>query len=151
MDYKHLSGRDFNVMIGNFLVHVENINLTITDNKQAVQTDGIPSGYVSGDISAKGDLEVDLKNFKLINQSAQAAGSWEDLPTFDIIVMGSNTSSEEKIEAFGCLFKISDLLGVDKKGGEKSKRKIEFEVTSPDFIKIDGVPYLSAQSSSAGF
>jgi hypothetical protein len=36
------------------------------------------------------------------------------------------------------------LLSIDPKGGEKTKHKVPFDVTSPDFIHINGVPYLDA-------
>ena len=35
-------------------------------------------------------------------------------------------------------------MNIDPKGGEKTKHKVPFEVTSPDFIRINGVPYLDA-------
>ena len=33
---------------------------------------------------------------------------------------------------------------IDPKGGEKSKHKVPFDVTSPDFVHSKGVPYLDA-------
>ncbi|MNP76220.1 hypothetical protein D3C76_1734230 [compost metagenome] len=51
---------------------------------------------------------------------------------------------ELKVEAFGCKLKVSSLLNIDPKGGEKSKHKVPFDVTSPDFVRINGVPYLAA-------
>ena len=46
------------------------------------------------------------------------------------------------MEAFGCRLKLSDLLDIDKKGGQASTFKVPFDVTDPDFVRIDGVPYL---------
>mgnify|MGYP003431380481 CR=1 FL=1 len=56
----------------------------------------------------------------------------------------SRPVDELRVEAFGCKLKVSSLLGIDPKGGEKSKHKVPFDVTSPDFIRINGVPYLDA-------
>lgn len=140
----HLSGQDFDVMLGDVLVHVENLSASISDNRKAVQTRGIPDGYVNGDVGCSGDLEIDSVNMKLLIDSARSSGSFRQLPPFDIILIGKNIDNEQKIELFGCLLSISDLFNLDAKGGDKNKHKIKFEVTSPDFVKIDGVPYLSA-------
>jgi len=35
-------------------------------------------------------------------------------------------------------------LDIDPKGGQKAVHKVPFDVTSPDFIRINGVPYLDA-------
>jgi hypothetical protein len=143
----HLSGQDFDVMLGDVLVHVENLSASITDNRKAVQTRGIPDGYVNGDVACSGDLEIDSVNMALLNEVARAAGSFRDLPPFDIVCIGKNIDHQQKIELFGCLFKISDLFNLDGKGGEKNKHKLQFEVTSPDFVRMDGVPYLSANNT----
>ena len=42
---------------------------------------------------------------------------------------------------------ISDLLDVDPKGGSKGVHKIKGFVTSPDFVHINGMPYLSADDT----
>ena len=51
---------------------------------------------------------------------------------------------ELRVEAFGLKLKVSSLLNIDSKGGEKTKHKVPYDVTSPDFIRINGVPYLDA-------
>ncbi|MCY1466045.1 hypothetical protein D9M71_842710 [compost metagenome] len=48
------------------------------------------------------------------------------------------------MEAFGCKLMVSSLLDLDPKGGSKTAHKVPYEVTSPDFIRINGVPYLDA-------
>jgi hypothetical protein len=140
----HISGQDFDVMVGDFLVHVESLSATITDNRKAVMTGGIPDGNVNGDVSCGGEIEVDTKNFNLIIESAGASGSFRELEPFDVICIAKVTGQELKTELFGCLLTISDLLNIDPKGGEKTKHKLPFQVTSPDFVRINGVPYLSA-------
>jgi hypothetical protein len=143
----HISGQDFDVMIGDLLVHVESMNASITDNRKAVQTGGVPDGYVNGDVACGGDIELDSKNFNLIIESAKSAGSFRELAPFDITCIAKLSDSEQKQELFGCLLKVSDLLSIDPKGGDKSKHKLPFEVTSPDFVRINGVPYLSASDT----
>lgn len=146
MSHKHLGGADFDIMIGDLLVHVENMTATISDNRQAVMTRGVPNGYVDGDVSCSGDIELDTKNFNLVTEVARTYGSFREMPTFDIIYMGKNVSGQHKQELYGCLINVSDLLNNDSKGGEKLKHKLPFQVTSPDFVRINGVPYLSSDN-----
>jgi len=140
---QHISGQDFDTMIGDLRIHVEVMTATITDNRKAVMTGGVPDGYVNGDVSCAGEIEVDNKNFNLIIEAAKAASSFRSLEPFDIVAVAKNGSNEHKQELFGCLLTISDLLNADSKGGEKMKHKLPFEVTSSDFVRINGVPYLS--------
>lgn len=139
----HLSGKDFDAMVGDLLIHFETVNATITDNTKEVQTDGIPDGYVTGDVSCSGEFEIDGKNFNLIIETAKANGSFRGLEPFDVICNAKSVESGQKFELFGCKFTISDLFSLDSKGGEKTKHKLPFKVTSPDFVRINGVPYLS--------
>ncbi len=139
----HISGQNFDVMIGDLLVHVESMSASITDNRKAVQTRGVPDGYVDGDVTCSGDIELDAKNFALFTEAARSAGSFRELEPFDINCIAKTATNQQKIELFGCLVKVSDLLNIDPKGSEKSKYKLPFEVTSPDFVRVDGVPYLS--------
>lgn len=48
------------------------------------------------------------------------------------------------MEAFGCKLVVTSLLDIDPKGGSTLTHKAKFFVTSPEFIKINGVPYLSS-------
>ncbi|MCS6101410.1 MULTISPECIES: DUF2597 family protein [Shewanella] len=137
-----LSGMNFNVTMGDTMIHVDTCTLTITDNSAVSQTSGVPDGYVDGDVAASGELSVNASQFALISQEAKKAGSWRAMPTFDMMFYGKTAKDEVKAEAFGCRIKLSDLLDIDKKGGQASLFKIPFDVTSPDFIHIDGVPYL---------
>lgn len=143
MSHKHLSANDFDIMVGDLVVHVENMTATITDNRQAVTTRGVPTGYVDGDVACSGEIEIDSKNFNLLIDVAKTAGSFRQMPAFNIIYMGKNVSEQLKIELFGCLINISDLLNNDGKGGEKHRHKLAFSVTDPAFVKLNGVPYLA--------
>ncbi|WP_372942754.1 phage protein [Shewanella sp.] len=137
-----LSGMNFNVNMGDIMVQVDTATLSITDNSAVSQTGGVPDGYVDGDVSASGELNVNASNFKLISNAAKAAGSWRAMATFDIMFYAKTSKDEMKVEAFGCRIKLSDILDVDKKGGQASLFKLPFDVTDPDFVHIDGVPYL---------
>jgi len=137
-----LSGMNFNVNLGDIMVHVDTATLSITDNSAVSQTGGVPDGAVDGDVSANGELSVNASNFALISDAAKRAGSWRGMEPFDIMFYGKTSKDEMKVEAFGCRIKLSDILDIDKKGGQASLFKIPFDVTSPDFVHINGVPYL---------
>lgn len=140
-----LSGKNFDVNLGDLKIHVEAASLDITDNSAPTQTKGVPDGWVDGDALASGEIEVDSANFELITEQAKAAGSFRKLPPFDIVFFGKAGDSESRIEAFGCKLRVSSLLSIDPKGGAKTTHKIPYDVTSPDFIKINGVPYLDPE------
>ncbi|SMD00599.1 phage protein [Pseudomonas sp. URIL14HWK12:I5] len=139
-----LSGKNFDVNLGDSLLHVEAASLDITDNSTVAMTRGVPNGHVDGDVSAAGEIEVDSTNFNLIIAQAKTAGSFRELEPFDIVFFGKVGDEECRIEAFGCKLRVSSLLAIDPKGGAKTTHKLPYDVTSPDFVKINGVPYLSA-------
>ncbi|NQZ24488.1 MAG: DUF2597 family protein, partial [Colwellia sp.] len=126
-----LSGMNFNVNLGDIMVHVDTASLNITDNSAVSQTSGVPDGYVDGDVSASGELSVNASNFNLISEAAKAAGSWRGMQTFDIMFYAKTAKDEMKVEAFGCRIKLSDILDIDKKGGSASMFKLPFDVTDP--------------------
>jgi hypothetical protein len=139
-----IGGKNFDVNLGDLQVHVDNITLDITDNTAVAQSKGVPNGHVDGDVSASGEMEFDTSNFNLLIEAARSAGSFRKMETFDVVFFAAAGDEELRVEAFGCKLKVSSLLAVDPKGGEKSKHKVSFDVTSPDFIRINGVPYLDA-------
>lgn len=140
-----IGGKNFDVNLGDLLVHVESCTLDITDNTAVAQDKGVPNGHVDGDVSAGGEMEFDTANFNLLIEAAKRAGSFRQLDPFDSVFFAKAGEEELRVEAFGCKFKVSSLLNIDPKGGEKSKHKVPFDVTSPDFIRINGVPYLAAE------
>lgn len=146
---KHLSAQDFDIMLGDIMVHVESMSATISDNRQAVMTRGVPNGYVDGDVSCSGELEIDSRNFNNVVAAAASFGSFRDIPPFPIIYqsVSAGNGDRQSIQLFGCVLTVSDLLGNDAKGGEKTKHKLTFTVSDPDFVRINGVPYLSAKDT----
>lgn len=138
-----LSGKNISLTIGDMRVKAVTCSLEITDNTGVAVDSGVPNGYVDGDVAASGELELNLLNFKLIREAAKTAGSFRGLDVFDMLFYGKAGGGEEsKVEAFGCRLKLSSILDADSKGGEALTRKVQFDVTSPDFVRIDGVPYL---------
>lgn len=140
---RRISGQNFDIELMGTMVHVEKASLSITDNSAVAQTRGIPDGYVDGDVSAECEFELDAKNFTLLSDAAKRSGSWRGMKPEDVLFYADNGDEKMKVEAFGVKLMISDLLDVDPKGGNKSVNKIKGVVTSPDFIHINGVPYLS--------
>ncbi|MEE6056460.1 phage protein [Avibacterium paragallinarum] len=138
-----ISGMNFDIYMLGQPIHVEAVSLSISDNSAAATSRGVPDGFVDGDVSAEGELEVDAKNFGKIKMVAAAVGSYRDLPLTDLVFFAKRGGERQKVEAFGCKLIVTDLLDVDPKGGSKATRKIKYFVTSPDFVHIDGVPYLS--------
>lgn len=139
-----ISGMNFDVSLGDLQVHIEKATLDITDNSNVAQTRGVPDGHVDGDVAASGEFELDSANLGLLIEAAGRAGSFRKLEPFDTLFFAKTATDELRVEAFGCRLKISSLLDIDPKGGQKSTHKIPFDVTSPDFIRINGVPYLDA-------
>ncbi len=142
-----ISGKSFEVSLGDHLLHVESMSASIEDNSTVVKSGGVPNGHVDGDVGCSGDIELDWENFLLIVEEARSAGSFRRLPEFDIVCYAKAGNTEAKVEQFGCKLKLSDLLDNDPAGGEKSKVKLGFEVTSPDFVRINGVPYLAPEET----
>jgi len=142
-----IGGRDIDIMVGDMMVHVESFSATIDDGKSVAKTRGVPNGKVAGEVSCSGEIEVDTQNFNVIMDAAKKAGSFEELDDFDIVTNAEVDDETLNIEMFGCSLRISDLINVDSKGGEKTKHKIPFDVTSPDFVRINGVPYLAQKTT----
>ena len=139
-----IGGKNFDITLGDLTVHVEACTLDITDNTAVAQTRGVPNGHVEGDVAAAGEMEFDTTNFNLLIEAAKTAGSFRSLEPFDSVFFAQAGEEELRIEAFGCKLRLSNILTIDPKGGTKNTHKVPYDVTSPDFIKINGVPYLDA-------
>ena len=128
-------------------IHVESFTLNITDNTAVAKNGGIPHGYVEGDVEASGEIVVDAANLMLISAAAKLAGSWRDLPVFNIDAYATGTNPTMGIEvtavrAHGCKLKLSDVANVDPNSTDKSTYTLQYDVTSPDFVWLNGPPYL---------
>ncbi|MGF1717811.1 DUF2597 family protein [Photobacterium chitinilyticum] len=140
-----LSGKNMHFTLGDFKLKANKVTLSITDNTAVNKSNGVPDDSVAGDVEASGEIELTTNQFKVLSKAAKQAGSWRGLPTFDGLFFGKTDKDELKVEAFGCRLKISDLLDIDSNGGSALVHKIPYDVTSPDFVHIDGVPYLDPE------
>jgi len=145
MSLHKLSGKDFDTHIGDSLIHVISASLSIDDQRKVRMTNGVPDGYLDGPCTASGEIVVNHENFLLIAEEAKKAGSWKGIEPIDLSFMGKVISGEKNVEAFGALLMLSDLLNIDPEGAKADETKIKFDITSPDFVKINGVPYLTAK------
>lgn len=145
---QRISGKNFDVTIGDLSITVSKATLSIEDKTDVAKDGGVPNGWVDGEVGASGDMELDALGMSLLAESAKAAGSWRGIEPFDMLFFAKTGDGEEmKVEAFGCKLIVDSLLDVDKKGGEKHISKIKFHVTSPDFVHINGVPYLRKEET----
>lgn len=140
---KRLSGMNFDIDIFGTVIHVEKASVSISDDSAVATSRGVPDGHVDGAVSADLEYELDTKNFKLLGKVARNAGSWRGIKTHDCLFYGNAGGEELTIEVFGVKLLLESILDVDPSSSDKTKHKVKGLVTSPDFIKIDGVPYLS--------
>ena len=112
---QRLSGKSFDVTLGDLKLHIEKASLDIEDGSEVAKTGGVPNGWVDGEVSASGEIELDGGIFRSSNDTE--------------------------------VLKVSKLLDVDGKGGEKHITTIPYIVTSPDFVRINGTPYLKPEET----
>ncbi len=140
---QRISGRNFDITLGDQRINVISASLEITDNSAVDKTRGVPDGWTDGDVEASGELVVDASNLNRITEAARSAGSFRDLPLFDMLFYAKTPDTEKKVKAHGCRLKFSSLLDIDSNSSDKESTTIPFDVTSRDFVWIGGVPYLS--------
>lgn len=140
-----LAGTSFDFDAGGVQIHADKMTLDITDNTAVAKTRGVPNGFTQGDVEASGELELDSTNFLLLLDQAKAAGSWRGMDPVDFSTYGKAGDDELKLEAFGCKFTLSGLADIDNNSSDKTKHKVPYIVTDPDFVKINGTPYLTAE------
>ena len=139
---KRVSESSFSTSLGDLRLKIEKATLNIEDGRKAVKDQGVPNGYVDGEVGASGDIEVDVKNLEILTEAARTAGSWQQIDLLDLLFYAKGTEEEEKVEAFGCLLNLEDIINADSSSDKKAITKIKYEVCSSDFVRIGGVPYL---------
>ena len=145
---QRISGKNVDISIGDLAITVNKTTLTLEDKTEVAKDGGVPNGFVDGEVSASGDLELDALAMSILGEAAKSAGSWRALEPFDMLFYAKTGQNEEmKVEAFGCKLLLDSLLDVDKAGGQKHISKVKYLVTSPDFIRINGVPYLRPEET----
>ncbi|WP_415226664.1 phage protein, partial [Psychromonas sp.] len=90
---------------------------------------------------------LDLNNFRKLQQKAREAGSFRGVEPHDCMFYASAGEDEDKIELFGVKLVIADLLSVDPESADKSTRKLKGFVTSPHFVRINDISYLSPEDT----
>ncbi len=144
---KKIAGMNFDFDMQGASIHAETISLSITDNTQVSKTRGIPDGYTDGDVEAEGELELDAQNLIRVQDKARSAGSWRGIEEQDFLFYANTGGTEMKVEVFGCKLMLADILNIDTTSADKSKFKIKYIVTSPDFVHINGISYLSPEDT----
>ncbi len=140
---RRISTRSFDTNLFGEFVHVGSLTANITDSSEVAKSGGIPDGYTDGEVSCEIELELDAKYFKVVHSAAKATGSYRNLPLDDLMCYANTGEEEQKVEFFGVKWLIEDILNIDPSSSDKHKRKLKGLVTSPLFVKIDGVSYLS--------
>ena len=85
------------------------------------------------------------ENFLILQDVAKTAGSWKGIEPFDISFLAEVAAGTKNIEAFGVLPQLDEILNIKAEGGEEDTTTIKGLVTSTDFVKINGIPYLTAE------
>ncbi|MGR6871179.1 phage protein [Pseudomonas sp. HK3] len=147
MSHQHIAGKNVHVFLDGAMITIDKVTLKITDNMEVQKTNGIPDGYVDGDVAAGGEITMAYKYFKLITAMAAKAGSYRALKPFDMDFIGATVDDLMPVKAHGCKIKLDSILDVDKNDKKKGMVTLPYEVTSPRFVDINGVPYLSQEES----
>lgn len=144
------SGLELDVSLDSRDITAQKVTISITDNSKTAMSKGAPDGDLPGSVEALLTLELDSSNFNILLENAKKAGSFRGMKPFDFMGYMKKAGSDLalKIEAFGCKPKITDLLDADSNSEDGLVHKIECPVTSKDFIKINGVPYLKIEETS---
>ncbi|AXB34643.1 DUF2597 domain-containing protein [Vibrio rotiferianus] len=141
------SGRSFDTTLFGEYVHVKNATATINDESEAAYTRGVTDGYTDGKVGCDVEIELDLLQFQKVHKAARAAGSYRGIKPDDILFYADNGVDEDKVELFGVKWVLADIIGIDPESSDKSTRKIKGFVTSPLFVKINGVDYLAPEDT----
>ena len=145
MSVKALGGKDFDIFVGDKMVHIIEASVKITDGRKVKYVRGVPVGFIDGPVEAEVSLKVDHENFLLIEGQAKTAGSWKGIEPFDVSFNAEVSAGSKNVEAFGVLPMLDEVLNIKGEGGEEDTTTIKGIVTSPDFIKINGIPYLTPE------
>jgi hypothetical protein len=149
MSKQRFNGLSFDINLGKFSIHVKKFTLDITDNSAAAKRNGRPDGWLQGDVEASGKITVDRIGLKTFTTAAKEAKSFQALDDFDIQSYAKLGDDEFKINAYGCKVKLASLLNIDKGSTDETEFELDFDVTSPKFIAIDDVPYITPEGSSS--
>jgi len=138
---QRIGGRDVEVTLRSGLrVVFEEVNLNLDDGMAASTDQGYPNGWVLGEVKGDGDIKVDTDTLNTLVEEAEAHGSWEEMPAFDVMTFYANVAGvEHRVEVHGVKLRFPDW-SLDGKGGEKTMHTINYLVTGRDFVHVNGVP-----------
>lgn len=137
---QRISGRDVDVRLPSGVIALfDQVNLNLASGVAAVTSGGYPAGWVYGEITGDGDIQLDPEELVKLNGEASKAGSWEEMPEVDMTLFTKVGGLELKIEVFGCKFDFPDFK-VDRKGGDKLTHTVKFMITGEDYVHLNGVP-----------
>ena len=140
--YKRYNGKSFTFELGGVQIAAKKFSLDITDNSTAAKRRGRLDGYLVGDVEANGTITLDRDGLRAVIEAARNAGSFQDMECFDLCAYAyAGNDDSLLVEAFGCKLKMSKVLDVDRNSADETEFEISYDVTSPDFVNIDGVPY----------
>lgn len=144
-DYQHITGKNGQSFVEGIPFTFDKITASISDGMEVLKTRGVPDGYAEGDVSCDGEVEMKYKYFKQFSALAAKMGSYRAVPAMDINYIGATKSDLVPIVLHGCKFTMESILEAEANDGKKAGMvKLKFSVTSPDFVSINGVPYLDA-------
>ena len=92
---QRISGKNFDISIGDLTISVSKVTLTIEDKSEVAKDGGVPNGHVDGEVSGSGDMELDALAMSILTESAKAAGSWRGLEPFDMLFYAKTGQNEE--------------------------------------------------------
>ena len=141
METQRFNGGCYSVHMDGTEFDAHKFSLEITDNSAVATKGGLPNGVLIGDCSASGTLTVDADEFAKIEAMAKKAGSYQMMPTVDMMGYAKVGKTQKKVEAFGCKLKLGSVVDADASNTDEDLTEIPFDVTSRDFVKINGTPY----------
>lgn len=147
MSNKRFNGLSFDFNLGDFRINAKKFSLDITDNSTFAKRDGRPNGFLVGDVEATGTITLDRDGLGKFTEAARAAGSFQDLEPFDITAYAKAGDDYIVIKAYGCRVKLNKLLNVDTSSTDETEFELPFDVTAPEFVEIDGVPYCAKKET----
>jgi hypothetical protein len=143
-NWQKINGKSFTISIGGLPLYVNKFSLEISDESAVAMKRGRPDGWLKGNVAGSGEIELDANEFARLSAAARAAGSWQNLPPFDVHTFALAGGALVNVEAFGCKLKLSSVLDVDDSAADKTVFTVPFDVTGEDFVHINGTPYAEA-------
>ena len=137
---QRISGRDVVVKLSNGTrLLFEQVNVNLDDGITATSDQGYPNGWVHGKVKGDGDIEVSTETLLTLNEEAELAGSWEEMEAFDVTMYAQAGDLEMYVKLHGVKLRMPNFQ-FSGEGGEKVTHQINFVITSPDFVRLNGVP-----------